>query len=130
LASSPAVKAPRHRHFGLQHLLTAYSVNQIASEVTLRACHNLPRIGRNIHTGNRLVVPRQLILELVPAARLLEEVDVVLAGYGERLAVGREGVVRNGMVEEVVDFGAGHDGGSVCVCVCNRRLSTTAIGGW
>lgn len=53
----------------------------------------------------------QLILELVSAARLLEEVDVVLAGYSERLAVGGEGMVRNGVVEEVVDFGAGHGGG-------------------
>jgi hypothetical protein len=48
-------------------------------------------------------------LELISTARLLEEVDVVLAGYSERLAVGGEGMVRNGMVEEVVDFGAGHD---------------------
>jgi hypothetical protein len=33
-------------------------------------------------------------------------------------------MVRNGMVEEVVDFGAGH--GGRWWQTCNRRLSTTA----
>lgn len=50
----------------------------------------------------------QFILELVAAARLLEQVYVVVPAHGERLTVGGERVVRNGMVEEVVDFGAGH----------------------
>jgi hypothetical protein len=120
------VKAPRHTHFGLRSISCLCHAPD-GSTPTLRARDNLPGVGRNIHTGNRLVMPRQLILELVPAARLLEEVDVVLAGYGERLAVGREGMVRNGMVEEVVDFGAGH--GDDSVSWGNRRLSTTAIDG-
>jgi len=90
--------------------LAACSSPPDSSELTLRASHNLARVGCNVYTGNCLVVTRELILELVSAARLLEEVDVVLSGYSERLAVGGEGMVRNGMVEEVVDFGAGHDG--------------------
>ena len=52
---------------------------------------------------------RQLILELEAAARLLEEVDAVLTSYGQRLAVGGEGVVGNRVVEKVVHFGGGHD---------------------
>jgi hypothetical protein len=38
------------------------------------------------------------------------ELDVVGAGDGEGVAVGREGVVGNGCVEQVVHFGRGHVG--------------------
>jgi hypothetical protein len=109
-ASIPVVRVPKRRHCGLSRALAACSSPPDSSELTLRASHNLAGVGCNVYTGNRLVVTCQLILELISAASLLEQVDVVLAGYGKRLAVGGEGMVRNGMVEEVVDFGAGHDG--------------------
>jgi hypothetical protein len=109
-ASIPVVRVPKRRHCGLSRALAACSSPPDSSELTLRASHNLAGVRCNVYTGNRLVVTCQLILELISAASLLEQVDVVLAGYGKRLAVGGEGMVRNGMVEEVVDFGAGHDG--------------------
>lgn len=74
----------------------------------MRASDNFARVGCNVNPSDRLVVPRQLILQLVTTARLLEQVDIVLASDGERLAVGGEGMVRNGVVEEVVNFGASH----------------------
>lgn len=73
--------------------------------LTLRAGDNLARDGRNVYARNGLVMPRQLVLELVPTAGLGEQIDVVVAGYGERLAVGGEGVVCDGMVEQMVDVG-------------------------
>ena len=38
------------------------------------------------------------------------QIDIVLTSYGERLAVGREGMVRDGVVKEVVDFWGDHVG--------------------
>ena len=85
---------------------------------TLRARNNLAGNGSNVDARNRLVVARQLVLQLVGAAAFVEEVDVIVAGHGECVAVGGEGVVGDGMVEQVVDVWASHS---------NRRLSTTAI---
>lgn len=51
----------------------------------------------------------KFIFNLIPAACLAIQIDIVLAGYGERLSVGGEGMVRNGMVEELMDVGSGHD---------------------
>jgi hypothetical protein len=74
----------------------------------LRARHNLAAVGRNVNTRDSLVVASQLVLQLELTAAALVELDVVVAGYGEGLAVGGEGVVRDGMVEEVVHFWRGH----------------------
>jgi hypothetical protein len=76
--------------------------------LTLRAGHNLARVGSDIHTRDRLVVSSQLVLELETAALPCVQVDIVVTSYGEGLAVGGEGVVRNWVVKEVVDFGRNH----------------------
>lgn len=76
--------------------------------LTLGAGDDLAAVGRNIHSSYSLVMSGQLILERVLAARALVQVDNVLPSYSERLAVGGEGVVRDGMVEEVVDFWGSH----------------------
>lgn len=55
----------------------------------------------------------QFVLELVAAARLQEQVHVVVTAYGERLTVGREGVICDGMVKEMIYFWTGHDDFSV-----------------
>jgi hypothetical protein len=75
---------------------------------TLRTGYNLARVGSNVHTRDRLVVAGQFILELEAAALSRIQVHVVLASYGQCLAIGREGVVRNWMVEEVADFWGDH----------------------
>lgn len=81
-----------------------------SSKLTLGASHNLARVRRDIYTRDRLIVARQFILELEAAARLRVQVDVVLTSYGQCLTVGREGMVCNRVVEEVVDFWGGHCG--------------------
>lgn len=75
---------------------------------TLRAGHNSTTSRRNVHSGDRLVVTLQLILELEIASRPLVELDIVVTGDSQSLLVSREGVVRNGCVEEVVDFWCRH----------------------
>ena len=76
--------------------------------LTLRASHDLAGVGSNINTSDSLVMSSQLILKLESAARFRVQVDVVLASYSQRLTVGREGVVRNWVMEEVVNFRGGH----------------------
>lgn len=61
------------------------------------------------------------VAELELAAGAFVELDVVLAGDGHTRAVGSEGVVRNGMVEKVVNFSGRH----VCCCL----VIESAIGG-
>ncbi|OSS55079.1 hypothetical protein B5807_01812 [Epicoccum nigrum] len=74
----------------------------------LRARHDLAAVGRNVHARDRLVVARQLILQLEAVAGAPVEVDDVLARHCQRGAVRAERVVRDGVVEEVVHFGGGH----------------------
>ena len=66
----------------------------------------------------------QFILKRKALAASLVQIDIVLAGYGKRLAVGGEGVIRDGMVEEVVDFRRRHSnvldcaiGGALYYCL-------------
>jgi hypothetical protein len=76
--------------------------------LTLRAGHDLARVGSDIYPRDRFVVSSQLVLELEPAALPRVQINIVVAGYGEGLAVGGEGMVRNRVVKEVVDFGGDH----------------------
>lgn len=77
----------------------------------LRTCNNLAGIGRNVDACHRLVMSLELIAQLELVARPLIQVHCVLAGDGEGLPVGGEGVVGDGVVEEVVDFRGCHGGG-------------------
>ena len=74
----------------------------------LRAGDNLARVGGNVDAGNELVVTAQLIFQSEAGAIGRVQLDCVVASDGESLAVGREGVVGDGMVEEVVDLRSGH----------------------
>jgi hypothetical protein len=58
---------------------------------------------------------RQFIRKLKLVSVLLEQINIVLPRYGKRLAVGGEGVVRNGMVEEVVHFRGRHSNRIVAI---------------
>ena len=75
---------------------------------TLRASHNLATVGRDIYTSDCLVMTCQFVLQLKGLAGSLVQVDNVVAGYGERLAVGRKGVVRDSVVEQMMDFWGSH----------------------
>lgn len=87
----------RGRYSGIKHV-----------KLTLRTSNDLAGIGRNVYACDRLVMPSEFILQFVSAAALLEQVDAVVASYGEGLAVGGEGMVCDGVVEEMVDFRASH----------------------
>jgi hypothetical protein len=79
----------------------------------LRTGHNLARIGSNIDTGNELVVAAQLVVESKGFAVGRVQLDGIVSGDSECLAIGREGVVGDWVVEEVVNLrGGGHDEGS------------------
>ena len=75
---------------------------------TLRASDNSAAVGRNVHAGDKLVVPLQLVLDLEDIAYSAVEVDGGLARNSYQLTVRREGMVRNWVVEEVVDFWSCH----------------------
>ncbi len=80
----------------------------LTCRLTLRAGNNTTRVGSNINTRHRLVVALELVLELEGIADLAVELNCRVSGDSKRLAVGRERVVRNGVVEEMVNFGSGH----------------------
>lgn len=75
---------------------------------TLRAGHNSSRTQSNINAGDHLVMSLQLILELKSIASSSIKLNVGVSCHGQRLLVGREGVVGDGVVEEVVNFGSCH----------------------
>jgi hypothetical protein len=79
-----------------------------SSKLTLGAGYNLSRVRSNVHTRDCLVMASQFILKLEPAALSRIQVNIVLARNSQRLAIGGKRVVRNWVVEEVVDFGSGH----------------------
>jgi hypothetical protein len=102
------VTAPIRTHCGLSRVscLAAFANRSVL--LTLGACHDLAGVGGNVDTGDRLVMSCELILQLELSTSPLVKIHVVLPGYCERLAIGGEGVIRNGMVEEMVDFWRSH----------------------
>ena len=75
---------------------------------TLRTSHDPATLRRNVDSSDSLVVTTKLVYELEVIARLAVQLDVVVAGDSDSLAITGEGVVGNGSVEEVVNFWAGH----------------------
>lgn len=75
---------------------------------TLRASHNAPGVGGNVDAGDKLVMSLELVLELEGIADSAVELDLGVAGNSQGLAIGREGVVGDGVVEEMVDLGSSH----------------------
>lgn len=51
----------------------------------------------------------QFILQTEFVARLLVEFDSIILCYSQSLLVGREGMVGNWLVKEVMNFGLSHD---------------------
>lgn len=72
---------------------------------TLGAGDDLARVGRNVDGGYGLVVADELVDGGEAIAGALVELDLVFAGDGKLGAVGGEGVVGDGLVEEEVGFG-------------------------
>ncbi len=86
----------------------------------LRARHDAARAGGDVDAGHGLVVALELVLELEGGAGAAIELDGGVAGDGEGLVVGRERVVRDRVVEQVVHLGRRHLvglGGEEEVCV-------------
>jgi len=76
--------------------------------LTLRASHNHAAMRRNIDTGHRLVMAFEFILEREFRAGSVIQFDIVVSCNGQRLSICGEGMVGDGMMEEVVDFGSRH----------------------
>ena len=74
----------------------------------LRAGDNLARVGGNVDAGNELVVAAQLVVEGEARGIGRVQLDRVVSGNSECLAISREGVVRDWVVEEVVYLRSGH----------------------
>ena len=87
---------------------------------TLRASHDHAAVRSNINACDGLIVAFQLIFEGEAIARVAVQFDIIVSCYSERLTVGREGVVGNGVVEEMVDFGSGHDEEAIGVALYYR----------
>lgn len=86
-------------------------VQEERARQTLGARHNATRVGGNIHTCNGLVMALQLFLELEGIADLAIQLNIVVACDGQGLVVRGEGVVRNGVVEEMMNLWSGHNYG-------------------
>lgn len=76
--------------------------------ITLRASHNTPGAQRNVHARHRLIVSLQLILELPSVPGPSIELNASVPCDSQGIFVGREGMVGDGIVEEMVNFGSGH----------------------
>lgn len=84
------------------------------SSHTLRASDNHATVRRDVNAGDRLVVAFELILEIKTlAAGASVEQYIVVSGHCEGIAVGREGMIRNGCMEEVMRFWSGGHGEKV-----------------
>ena len=77
---------------------------------TLRTGDDASRVGRNVYTGDRLVVSLELILQSKSLFSPAVELNGRVASDGQRLTIGREGVVGDGVVEKMVNFGRRHGG--------------------
>ena len=75
---------------------------------TLRACNNAARVRCNVDTRDQLIVALQLVLELEGIADLAIQLDGRIPGNRNGLAISGEGMVGDGVVEEMVDFGSSH----------------------
>lgn len=75
---------------------------------TLGARYNPSTLWCDINTSDGLVVTFQFILELelMPCSTI--QLNTGISGDSQRLPVSGEGMVGDGVVEKVVDFGAGH----------------------
>ena len=71
----------------------------------------------DVYSSDCLVMTFQFIFEHEFGPGSAVELDVVVSSDCECLTVCREGVVGDGVVEEMVDFGARH------VEICNRSSS-------
>ena len=90
----------------------------------MRASHNAPGVGSNVDTSYGLVMPLELVLELKGVANPAIQLDRRVPSDGEGLPISREGVVRNGIVEEVMNFWLWHCGGGG---VCDRSGSLLSL---
>ncbi len=75
---------------------------------TLRASHNHAAVWSDVYTSNSLIVAFQFVLKREFGPSPVVEFDIVIASDRKSLPVSREGMVGDGMVEEVVDLWARH----------------------
>lgn len=80
------------------------------SVAVLRARDNLARARGDVNTSDQLVVSTELVLEGELRAIGGIQLDDIVAGNSEALAVGGEAVVGDRVVEQMVHLGSGHCG--------------------
>ncbi len=78
---------------------------------TLGTCDNSAAARSDINTSYGFIVALQLILQLERIADFTIQLEGRVLGHSERLAIGGEGVVGNGAVEEMVNFWGSHSNG-------------------
>ena len=77
---------------------------------TLRASYNHATVGGNINTSHGLVMALQLILEDKFGSGFLVELDIIVSCDSKGLAIGREGMIGDRVVKEMMNFRARHVG--------------------
>lgn len=113
-----SAKAPRRGHCDLNQKSAvsgprlsgagAAGLGWKGSHVTLRASYDAAAVWRNVDTSDRLVMALELVLELKGISDLAVELDARVSCHGEDAVVGREGVVGDWVVEQVVNLGSSH----------------------
>ncbi len=81
--------------------------------LTLRAGDNPTTVQSNIHTCNRFIVAFKLILELEAIAGSSIKLNTSVSCYSQCLPIGRERMVSDRVVEEMVNFWSCHGEGFV-----------------
>ena len=104
MACTQLETAPRLRHFDLLSFKSATVYAEIRNRPTLGTGHNSPAVQRNIDTRDQFIMTLQLVLELESTSCSSVKLDSGVSGNGESLLVSGEGMIRDWMVKEVMDF--------------------------
>ena len=75
---------------------------------TLGASHNTTSFRGDVDTCDCLIMPLQFILQCKLATGAFIELNMILSGHAQCLSVSGEGMISNGVMEEMVNFGRRH----------------------
>lgn len=88
--------------------MSAKADEEIKSRRTLRAGHNSPAVQRNIYTRDQFIMTLQFVLELKSTSCSSVKLDAGVSGNSKSLLVSGEGMIRDWVVKEMMDFWRGH----------------------
>jgi hypothetical protein len=83
--------------------------NRDGASRTLGASDNLPAPRSNVDAGHGLVMSSKLVLQCKAVSGAIVKLDAGVTSDSKQVPIGAEGVVGDGLMEQQIDFGGGHD---------------------